>query len=269
MDLKEYFRKYFEANIHGYYHRCKIEIEKELKSIPGASKNPFVFDDVELKIIDFDDAINTWKQVLIAAVDSISHEDDIKFLLTSFFLFNNGYQIEQFPSLLKNIKSLFETSNFFRIQTSIKFGFEGVAGGVKYEHRREFIRNLTFKKLETALSYTEEDLEVLLRKISLNDIDFKSKSLNEQLVDIRNAYENLTITTTGFDIVNFEELTFNYITSEMAKDFTKRLHAFRHAKEESLLERGGYSDEQKKFFVDFGILLLHLVIRDRKKNGNK
>lgn len=222
-----------------------------------------------MKVIDFDDAINAWKQVLITAIETSSHEDDIKFLLTSFFLFNNGYQIEQFPTLLKNIKSLYEISNFFRIQTSQKFGNKGVAGGVKYEHRREFIRNISFAKIETALSYTEDELEVVLRKISLNDTDFKNKSLNEQLVDIRNAYENLTITATGFDNVNFEELTYNYISSDMAKEFTKRLHAFRHAKEESLLERDSYNDEQKKFFVEFGILLLHVVIRDRKKNGNK
>lgn len=30
IDLREYFRKHFVENIHGYYQRYKIEIEKEI-----------------------------------------------------------------------------------------------------------------------------------------------------------------------------------------------------------------------------------------------
>ena len=46
---------------------------------------------------------------------------------------------------------------------------------------------------------------------------------------------------------------------ETIKKYRKQMQCFRHSSEKSIAERSSYTDVQKNFFVDFGIVIVKTI----------
>ena len=84
-------------------------------------------------------------------------------------------------------------------------------------------------------------------------------STDEKLAEIANLIENLLKKNGKYTIPDYSAVCFGFITDTMITDYRKKMHCFRHSAEESILERKSYSEEQKLFFVDYGLTIIKVI----------
>ena len=59
--------------------------------------------------------------------------------------------------------------------------------------------------------------------------------------------------------LDYSSVCFDYVSDEMITSYRKKMHCFRHSANEALAERKSYSEEQKAFFVDYGLVILKVI----------
>ena len=114
----------------------------------------------------------------------------------------------------------------------------------------------------------EEDIDYLFEKISTRNARFNSMSENEKLKELGNLIENMLLHDEKFKKLDYSDLTFNYINDDIVKDFRNKVQCFRHASDEALEERQSFSNEQKKFLIDYGIIIIksiYTLLKNQKK----
>lgn len=225
--------------------------------------------EAEYLVKDVEDLIEKWKKALYPNYIN-DLEANICFGLMSFWLFKNEYIVEEYPKFLYRCKSNKEfSSNELYRKTKELYGTKPDKNEVAWESRRDYIDSLTVKKRDKSIVFIDYDIETLLTKVSTRDEEFNNMGLNEKLYAIRNAYENIGKIDGKFIKVPFEEITSGYITSDLVNLFSKEIQCFRHGDVTMIEKRDSFSDEQKQFFVDFGLTLLSAYHRHLKLNINQ
>ena len=84
-------------------------------------------------------------------------------------------------------------------------------------------------------------------------------STDEKLAEIANLIENLLKKNGKFIVPDYSKLCFNYISDDIVADYRKKMHCFRHATDRAIEERKLYSEEQKNFFVDYGLTIIKVI----------
>ena len=59
--------------------------------------------------------------------------------------------------------------------------------------------------------------------------------------------------------LDYASFAFEYLSDETIKKYRTQMQCFRHSAEESVAERSSYTDAQKNFFVDFGIVIVKTI----------
>lgn len=62
-----------------------------------------------------------------------------------------------------------------------------------------------------------------------------------------------------FTTPDYSKICFNYITNDIVTSYRKKLHCFRHATDEAIEERNFYTEGQKDFFVDYGLIIIKAI----------
>lgn len=216
------------------------------------------------------DLIEKWKRALYPS-NLGNLEVSLCFGLMSFWLYKNNYFIVEHPEFLERFESNNNFSNNEIYKKIRNINKETTSNNVITSQTREdYIDSLTIRKREMSIVLIDYDIEALLKKVSTRDEEFNNMGLNEKLYAIRNAYENIGKIDGKFIKVPFEEITNGYITNDLVNRFSKEIHCFRHGDVTMIEKRDSYSDEQKQFFVDFGLTLLNAYSRHLKlaKNQN-
>lgn len=84
-------------------------------------------------------------------------------------------------------------------------------------------------------------------------------ALDEKLQEIANLIENMLKENGKFITLDYDSFAFEYLSDETIKKFRKQMQCFRHSSEEAVAERRNYTDAQKNFFVDFGIVIVKTI----------
>lgn len=96
-------------------------------------------------------------------------------------------------------------------------------------------------------------------EISNRQASFNNMSVDEKLAEIANLIENLLKKNGKFITPDYSKICFEYISNDIVASYRKKMHCFRHATQEAVAERASYSEEQKNFFVDYGLTILEVV----------
>lgn len=256
MDLVQFFEENYIEGENGYYDNFYFTLYTAFQGILNFSVN------------DIDDLISNWKSLLYPSKFD-DDDGEVFYGLLSFWLYKNGYHIEEHPNIFSKLKSRSEVSNNdLKNATQLKFGANGQAGGVAWKDRRIYIDSLVVKKSNESLISLDADLESIISLVSSRNSKFESMEINEKLANIRNAFENIGKINGKYLQIPFDSLTNNFITPKQVLDFQSELQCFRHGEVTMIAKRDSYSYEQKQFFVDFGLTILklaHLYIKNLKK----
>lgn len=245
MDLVEYFINHIGDKENAFYLEFAENFTDELH-------------DFELPVKDQLEIIEEWRTLLYPSnpkSKQLEAENCLKFVLYSFWLYNNGYNIEGHSNLLSRIKHPRQISDGeFYNATESKFGRDE-RGSVNWSSRRKYINELEFKTVDVVSDFIDSDLNTLINSISTSNDDFCNKRSDDKLAHIKNVLENIMKPTRSGSYIDvpFSELTNGYITEESVRDFGNELQVFRHARPDSILKRQEYSEDQKNSLISYGI----------------
>lgn len=230
-------------------------IKKDLESCFGT-----IDDESEYEIFDDEEAIDYFKNLI--QPDSDYNKNNNKYHLISYYLYKNGYVIEEFPRILQRPKkNLYDFAYLMIRNKIIDMGMQKPNGEVPYSQRRLLISNLHFKKSNTIPLNINDNINKMFQKISTRSNEFFKMTKDEQLQDIANLIENMLLKDNKYLELNYKEIAFNYIDNESIKRYRKQIQCFRHAHEQALKERQSFSDNQKDFLIHFGIIIINVIYK--------
>lgn len=218
----------------------------------------------EYWICDEQDAIEKFKK-LIEPYDStdpiMDAENEHEFIYLCNYLNDIGYYIEEFPKFLERPTDRWDLS-YNKIRRKI-IDRDGYDGRVAWKDRRIFVENLNFKKKDKYK--LSNSLSKSLKEVSTRGADFNAMQLDEKLEAICNCIEYLLKQNEKKYLVLDYSDTEGFLSDEIVHSFRKKLQCFRHSTKKSLEERKKYSEQQKKFFVSYGLVILDYINDKLKK----
>lgn len=178
-----------------------------------------------------------------------------EFQLIRQYLDNQGYRIAQFPNAL-HIPNTLHNFAYNQIRSYIQTKRNSL-GTVTWDERRILINELNFLKDAFIFQKVPDDLQNIIKKISLRDATWEQQTDDEKLRTIAEVIENLMKLDNGKFLSVDESNFYGLFTEGQLKNFRKQLQVFRHSHKQALEERESEFDEsRKKFLMHLGIVLL-------------
>ena len=59
--------------------------------------------------------------------------------------------------------------------------------------------------------------------------------------------------------IDYSLICFDYINEETVKGYRHKLQCFRHSSNESIEERASFTNEQKSFLIDYGLVIIKVI----------
>ena len=178
-----------------------------------------------------------------------------EFQLIRRYLDSQGYRIAQFPNAL-HIPNTLHNFAYNQIRSYIQTKRNSL-GTVTWDERRILINELIFSNEAFVFQKVPEDLQTIIKKISLRDATWEQQTDDEKLRTIAEVIENLMKLSNGKFLLVDESDFYGLFTEEQLKNFRKQLQVFRHSHKQALEERESEFDEsRKKFLIHLGIVIL-------------
>lgn len=178
-----------------------------------------------------------------------------EFQLIRQYLDNQGYRIAQFPNVL-HIPNTLHNFAYNQIRSYVQTKRNSL-GTVTWDERRILINELNFLKDAFVFQKVPDDLQTIIKKISLRDATWEQQTDDEKLRTIAEVIENLMKLDNGKFLSVDESNFYGLFTEGQLKNFRKQLQVFRHSHKQALEERESEFDEsRKKFLMHLGIVLL-------------
>lgn len=207
--------------------------------------------------IDDNDVILRFKE-LISPDNEMNFNNKIfneEFQLIRQYLDNQGYRIAQFPNAL-HIPNTLHNFAYNQIRSYIQTKRNSL-GTVTWDERRILINELNFFNEDFVFQKVPDDLQTVIKKISLRDATWEQQTDDEKLRTIAEVIENLMKLSNGKFLSVDESNFYGLFTEEQLKNFRKQLQVFRHSHKQALEERESEFDEsRKKFLIHLGIVIL-------------
>lgn len=216
----------------------------------------------EFWIYDEQDAIDKFKDLIQPynpnnpMIDTVN---DNNFIYLCNYLNDIGYYIEEFPNFLERPTERWDLS-YDKIRKKI-IERDGYNGKVAWASRSVFVENLKFiKKNKHRVS---DDVAKTLKIVSTRCAEFNNMSLDEKLEAICNSIEYLLKPhkkSDKFIVLDYTD-TDGYLSDDIVKGYRNKLECFRHSTKEDINKRSNYTDSQKDFFINYGLVIIDYINR--------
>lgn len=219
------------------------------------------------EFIYFDDneMIERFKELISPNNERYYHNTTLnkEFQLIRRYLDNQGYRIIQFPNALKTPSTLYDFA-YNKIRTHIQIE-RGCLGAVSWDERRILIFGLDFLKDDITLQPVPDDLQTIIKKISLRDATWEQQTDDEKLRTIADVIENLLKLPNGKFLALTESEFYGLFTDNQLRALRQQLQVFRHSHKQALESRVSEFDvSKKKFLIHLGIVILIRLNEIRK-----
>lgn len=255
MDLKEfYFLNIQETEYHYRFYDSIKNVNKTYNIFSGYEE----VNDYKFEIYDEEEAITKFRELCQPQVEFSSSEEKCWFYLITYYLYKIGYEIKEFPRVLARPPVNPSDFTYEEIRNRLIAQGDDDNGTVRFAVRRKFIASFTFKRKSDYI-----DIDNLINQkfieISNRQASFNNMSTDEKLAEIANLIENLLKKNGKFITPEYSKICFDYISNDIVTSYRKKMHCFRHATDEAIAERNSYSEDQKNFFVDFGLTIVKVI----------
>lgn len=112
-----------------------------------------------------------------------------------------------------------------------------------------------------------EELDELIQKISTRNAQFAEMAIDEKLKEIGNVIEFLLKRDKKFISLDYDTISSGFISEEDVIKLRKKVQCFRHSSKSSIDERGIYTEKQKQFMVEFGLIICNMIYSELQKNN--
>lgn len=255
MDLKEfYFKNIQESEYHYRFYKSIMNVNKVYNIFSGETE----IYDYEFEVYDAEEAIVKFRELCQPDVNFDDNEKSCWFHLVTYYLYKMGYEIKEFPRVLARPPVDPKDFAYGDIRNKIISQGDDDNGTVRYATRRSFVANLTFEIKSNHIEI-DEAINQKFVEISNRQASFNNMSTDEKLAEIANLIENMLKKNNMFITLDYSKLCFEYISDSMVTNYRKKMHCFRHATDKAMAERKTYTEEQKNFFVDYGLTIVKAI----------
>lgn len=255
MDLKIFYFQNIQVDQYHYRFHDSIENVNMVYNIFHGYEE---VQDHKFEVYDAEEAIAKFRELCQPDVDFCSSENKIWFYLISYYLYKIGYEIKEFPRVLARPPIDPSDFTYREIRNRIITQGDDENGTVRYAVRRKLVSSLNFEQksghIDIDSSINQKFVEISNRKASFNNM-----STDEKIAEIANLTENLLKKKGKFNTLDYSTICFNYISNDIVTSYRKKMHCFRHATDDAIAERNTYSEEQKSFFVDYGLTIVKVI----------
>ncbi len=246
MDLVDYYLKNVKES--DYYYRFYEDVVST--AVPNKTEF-FVCDEIE--------AIDKFKKLCNPAYDASFSEVDICwFRLVCYFLNAQGYVLKEFPNLLSSPPIEPSAFTYDEIRKSLFAQKKNKGSTIQHAVRRDFVSKFTFERRQSIVD-VGADINRKFIEVSTRNASFDMMPRDEKLEMIANLIENMLKQENSFIKLDYAKVCCTFITDDQVKAFRKSLHCFRHGNEESLKTRKEFTDGQKDFLIDYGLVIIKAV----------
>lgn len=255
IDLYDFYFKNIKKE--DYYYRF-------YSSIKNANKTYNIFigeqesNDYKFELYDVDEMINKFISLCDPKCSSDSNENFCWFYLICYYLNYNGYYIEQFKTLLSRPPIKPSDFTWTMMRNYLINNGKSRDGSVPYSERRLLASQLEFKINNSNLE-VNESIDKLFIKISTRQASFQEMATDEKLKEIINLLENIMKKDNKYIKLDYSKIALDYINDDFIKKYKNQIQCFRHAHEQALLERQSFTELQKEFLIDLGIIIIKVV----------
>ena len=254
MDLKAfYFQNIKESEYHYRFFDSVKKVNYTYNIFTGEEETQ----DYKFEIYDAEEAITKFRELCQPDVN-FSNENKCWFYLITYYLKMLGYEIKEFPRILARPPVDPSDFTYGEIRNRIIAQGGDDHGTVRYATRRKFIAGLNFElksnHIEVGDAINQKFIEISNRQAS-----FTNMSTDEKLAEIVNLIENLLKKDKKFILLDYSKVCCGFITNDVVKDYRKKMQCFRHCSDEAIRERKKYSEEQKNFFIDYGLIIVKVI----------
>lgn len=255
MDLKAFYFKNIKET---EYHFCFYDFIKDVNKGYDILNECTESNDYSFETYDTEEAITKFKELCQPEETFASNESKCWFYLITYYLNQMGYVIKEFPQVLSRPPA--DPSNFTYVEIRNRIIAQGGDdnGIVRYRTRRSFVAELSFERKPNHIGI-DDSIDQKFIEISNRQASFNNMSTEEKLSEIANLIEYMLKKNERFITIDYSSICFNYISDEIVKDYRKKMQCFRHATSEAIAERNSYSEEQKNFFIDFGLTIIKVI----------
>lgn len=255
MDLKDfYFQNIQESECHHRFYDAIKNVNRVYNIFNGYTE----VDDCAFEVFDAEEAITKFRELCEPNEDLSGNENKCWFYLVTYYLYKMGYEITEFPRLLARPPIDPNEFTYGDIRNGIIAQGDDFNGTVRYATRRTFVAGLTFELKSNHIGI-DTSIEQKFIEISNRQASFNNMSTDEKLAEIANLIENMIKQNGRFIAPDYSSICFDYISNETVTSYRKKMHCFRHATAEAITERNSYTEEQKSFFVDFGLTIVKVI----------
>ncbi len=255
MDLRDFYLENIKED--EYHYRFKEVIE-------GINKDYDIFTqsyeiiDVDFEIYDVEEAILKFKELCQPEKTYNNTKEKCWFYLVTYYLHKVGYEIKEFPRILARppIEPGEFTCRDIRNRIIAQGGDD--YGTVRYATRRTFVASLTFELKTHHIAITDSINQKFI-EISNRQSSFNNMSTDEKLAEIANLIENMLKKDGRFVTVDYSSICLDYINEETVREYRHRLQCFRHSSNEAIQERISFTNEQKLFLIDYGLVIIKAI----------
>lgn len=255
MDLKEFYFQNVQQNEYHYRFYSSIKNVNNTYNIFSGYEET---EDYEFEVYDIEEAIEKYRELCQPDVSFSGNENKCWFYLLSYYMYKMGYQIKEFPRVLARPPIDPSDFTYGEIRNKIIAKGDDDNGTVRYAVRRTFVSYLTFEQKSSNISI-DETIDQKFIEISNRQASFNNMKTDEKLAEIANLIENLLKKNGKFIKLDYSAICFEYITDDIVAKYRKKMHCFRHGTDDAITERNTYSEEQKDFFVDYGLTIIKVI----------
>ena len=92
----------------------------------------------------------------------------------------------------------------------------------------------------------------------------ESTAYRKKIKEIINLIENLLKENGKYIKLDYKNIALDVLNDDIITSFKKKIQCFRHSSEEAIKERQSFTENQKKFIIDYGIMICNLIYYNRK-----
>lgn len=186
-------------------------------------------------------------------------KEEVLFYTSCYFIYKSGYRIKQFPDIVSRPPESLSEFSYDDIRNRlISMGIKTANGSVPYAKRRafasEFVLEETPGRTFKDLTLDEKFIETSNRKAL-----FSEMATDEKIAELNNMIEHLLKKGGKYLELDYSPIAFSFIDDQKIKEYKKTTQCFRHKSEESIAEKNKFTDLQKEFLIEFGIILITTI----------
>lgn len=254
INLLDFYYDNIKKNEYHYKFFSTIEVYTfDLNSNNDINGEKFDFD-----IFDPKDALEKIKDLCEPSMN-YTLKEEVLFYTSCYFICKSGYRIKQFPDIVSRPYEDLSKFTYDDIRNRLISMGKGEANrSVTWAARRAFASEF---ELERTPGRTFKDfaLDEKFREISNRSASFSEMETDEKIAELNNMIEHLLNKDGKYPELDCSPIAFSFIDYEKIKEYRTITHCFRHKSENALNEKNNYTDLQKEFLIEYGIIIVTTI----------